>query len=157
MLNIDQLRAETPACAHKIHLNNAVTPVPTNSGLVQPVEAIGKICRNLGVWYLVDACQSAGQMDLNVEQIGCDFLTATMRKYLRGPRGASFLFASNRALDAGLELLLQFLKTLNYVKVIQPSSNSISLPSEKKPSQQTINLPFCNSCYKNSQNLFSRI
>ena len=84
----------------------AVTHVPTNSGLVQPVEAIGKICREQGVWYLVDACQSAGQMDLDVERIGCDFLTATMRKYLRGPRGAGFLFASDRVLDAGLELLL---------------------------------------------------
>lgn len=84
----------------------AVTHVPTNSGLVQPVEAIGKICREHSVWYLVDACQSAGQMDLDVSRIGCDFLTATMRKYLRGLRGAGFLFASDRVLDAGLELLL---------------------------------------------------
>ncbi|MFN0173564.1 MAG: aminotransferase class V-fold PLP-dependent enzyme [Saprospiraceae bacterium] len=92
----------------------AVTHVPTNSGLVQPVEAIGKICREQGVWYLVDACQSAGQMDLNVERIGCDFLTATMRKYLRGPRGAGFLFASDRVLDAGLELLLPDMRSADW-------------------------------------------
>lgn len=93
----------------------AVTHVPTNSGLVQPVEAIGKLCREQGVWYLVDACQSAGQMDLNVEQIGCDFLTATMRKYLRGPRGAGFLFASDRVLEAGLELLLPDMRSADWL------------------------------------------
>jgi selenocysteine lyase/cysteine desulfurase len=92
----------------------AVTHIPTNSGLVQPVQAIGKICRDNGVWYLVDACQSAGQMDLDVEAIGCDFLTATMRKFMRGPRGAGFLFASDRALDAGLELLLPDMRSAEW-------------------------------------------
>lgn len=92
----------------------AVTHVPTNSGLVQPVEAIGKICREQGIWYLVDACQSAGQMELDVEQIGCDFLSATLRKYLRGPRGAGFLFASDRVLEAGLELLLPDMRSADW-------------------------------------------
>jgi selenocysteine lyase/cysteine desulfurase len=81
----------------------AVTHVPTNSGLIQPVEAIGKHCRERGIWYLVDACQPAGQLPLDVEAIGCDFLSATMRKFLRGPRGSGFLFASGRVLEAGLE------------------------------------------------------
>ncbi len=93
----------------------AVTHVPTNSGLVQPVETIGKICRELEVWYLVDACQSAGQMNLDVEKIGCDFLTATMRKYLRGPRGTGFLFASDRVLEAGLELLLPDMRSADWI------------------------------------------
>lgn len=92
----------------------AVTHVPTNSGLVQPVAEIGKICREHGVWYLVDACQSAGQMALDVEKIGCDFLSATMRKFMRGPRGAGFLFASDRALDAGLELLLPDMRSADW-------------------------------------------
>jgi len=82
----------------------AVTHVPTNSGLVQPVEVIGKICQAQEVWYIVDACQSAGQLPLDVAQIGCDFLSATMRKFLRGPRGAGFLYASDRVLAAGLEM-----------------------------------------------------
>jgi selenocysteine lyase/cysteine desulfurase len=92
----------------------AVTHVPTNSGLVQPVEAIGRICREHGVWYLVDACQSAGQMALDVERIGCDFLSATMRKFMRGPRGAGFLYTSDRVLDAGLELLLPDMRSADW-------------------------------------------
>ena len=91
-----------------------VTHVPTNSGLVQPVEAIGLICRELGIWYLVDACQSAGQMALDVERIGCDFLTVSMRKFLRGPRGAGFLFASDRALEAGLQMLLPDMRSARW-------------------------------------------
>ena len=92
----------------------AVTHVPTNSGLVQPVEAIGKICREHDVWYLVDACQSAGQMSLDVERIGCDFLSATMRKFMRGPRGAGFLYVSDRVLEAGLEMLLPDMRGANW-------------------------------------------
>lgn len=81
----------------------AVAHVPTNSGLVQDVEAIGQLCTEHDVWYLVDACQSVGQMPLDVAKIGCDFLSATTRKWLRGPRGAGFLYVSDLALSAGFE------------------------------------------------------
>jgi selenocysteine lyase/cysteine desulfurase len=83
----------------------AVTHIPTNAGLVQPVEEIGAICRENGVLYLVDACQSVGQRVLETDRICCDFLTATHRKYLRGARGSGFLYVSDRALAAGLEPL----------------------------------------------------
>jgi len=79
-----------------------VTHVPTNSGLIQDVRAIGALCRDAGVLYLVDACQSIGQLPLNVADLQCDFLSASARKYLRGPRGCGFLFVSDRVLDQGL-------------------------------------------------------
>lgn len=84
----------------------AVTHIPTNSGLVQPIERIGQICRHYKTLYLVDACQSAGQRILDVDAIGCDFLTATLRKYMRGPRGAGFMYASDRVLQPNQFMLL---------------------------------------------------
>src|SRR4051794_11106177 len=84
----------------------ALTWIPTNSGLVQPAEAVGAICREAGVPYLVDACQAVGQLPIAVKNLGCDFLAATARKFLRGPRGMGFLYVSDRLLAAGSHPLL---------------------------------------------------
>ncbi|MBO0937103.1 aminotransferase class V-fold PLP-dependent enzyme [Fibrella sp. HMF5335] len=83
----------------------AITHVPTNSGRIQPVEAFGNVAREVGAWYIVDACQSIGQMPVDAPAIGADFLSATGRKFLRGPRGTGLLYISDRALEAGLEPL----------------------------------------------------
>ncbi len=77
----------------------SVTHVPTYNGLVNPINQIGEVASDYRIPYIVDACQSAGQMPLNVAQIGCDALSATGRKYLRGPRGTGFLYIREQSLD----------------------------------------------------------
>jgi selenocysteine lyase/cysteine desulfurase len=84
----------------------SLTWIPTNSGLVQPAEAVGEICRDADVPYLVDACQAVGQMPIDVQRLHCDFLAAACRKFLRGPRGLGFLYVSDRMLASGAHPLL---------------------------------------------------
>jgi selenocysteine lyase/cysteine desulfurase len=83
-----------------------VSWVPTNSGLVQDARAVGAVCHDLGVPYLIDACQCVGQMPVDVRALQCDYLAATGRKFLRGPRGIGFLYVSDRALEQGAYPLL---------------------------------------------------
>lgn len=77
----------------------AMTHAPTNGGLINPAEAVGSLCERYDTFYVLDACQSAGQVPLDVGEIKCDVLTGTGRKYLRGPRGTGFLYAGPRALE----------------------------------------------------------
>ncbi|SHM52644.1 aminotransferase class V-fold PLP-dependent enzyme [Chitinophaga sp. CF418] len=89
----------------------AITHIPTNSGLVQPVNEIAEIYKHYTqkhpgkTWYILDACQSIGQMKVDVQELQCDFLSVTGRKFLRGPRGTGFLYISDKALEQGLEPL----------------------------------------------------
>ncbi len=83
----------------------AVTHVPNNTGMIQPVEEIGSLCAAHDILYLVDACQSSGQIDVDVAEIQCDFLTTATRKFMRGPRGGGILFVSDKVLSRNIEPL----------------------------------------------------
>lgn len=77
----------------------AINHMPTNSGLIQPAAEIGRVVREHGAFFLLDACQSVGQIPLDVSELSCDALTSTSRKYLRGPRGVGFLYLKEKHLS----------------------------------------------------------
>ncbi len=83
----------------------AITHIPTSSGLVQNINSIGAICKALNIFYLVDSCQSVGQIKIIPAAVQCDFLTGTGRKFMRGPRGTGFLYVSDRIISEGLHPL----------------------------------------------------
>jgi cysteine desulfurase/selenocysteine lyase len=104
----------------------SITHMPSHNGLVNPAEEIGKIAKDNNIIYLLDACQSVGQYPIDVRNIQCDFLSTTGRKFLRGPRGTGFLFASKRRMEEFTPL------SLDLHSAEWTSENEISIKKDAK-------------------------
>lgn len=77
----------------------SICHMPNNLGMLQPVHEIGRIAKKHSVPYMLDAANTVGLQTLNVSDIGCDFMAASGRKYLRGPSGSGFLYVNKNAAE----------------------------------------------------------
>ncbi len=104
----------------------AVTHIPNNTGMIQPVEEIGDICSEEDVIYIVDACQSAGQINVNSSKIKCDFLATATRKFMRGPRGGGILFVSDKMLKRVAEPMFIDMRGADWIEdnIYQPTDDA---------------------------------
>jgi selenocysteine lyase/cysteine desulfurase len=103
-----------------------MTHIPTSSGLVQDPVPVAREARGREIPFLLDACQSVGQMPVQVQEIGATFVAATARKFLRGPRGSGFLWVDPEALDAGLTPLYPDLHAADWIEadLYQPAPDA---------------------------------
>lgn len=99
---VDIVRSSDMGVIDLDHLRELITPrtrlisvthVSAHSGVVQPAEQIGALTREHNILYFLDSSQAIGQIPIDVKDIGCDVMSATGRKFLRGPRGTGFLYA----------------------------------------------------------------
>lgn len=123
LVDLDKLRSAITTRTKMI----ALTHVSSQRGDVQPAVEVGAIAKEHDLLYLLDACQSAGQIDLDTQELGCDFLCGTGRKYLRGPRGTGFLYASRRAVENSSPIFVDN----HSAKWTGPASYSLSIDAKK--------------------------
>jgi cysteine desulfurase/selenocysteine lyase len=101
--------------------------MPTNGGLVNDAIAVGEVAARHDVAYLLDACQTIGQVPIDVKEIGCDMLTGTSRKYLRGPRGVGFLYVR----DSFSERLDPIFVEVENAPIVLPDSYTLAIGAHR--------------------------
>ena len=79
-----------------MHANNEI-------GTIQPIAEIGAICRQENTFFMVDACQSFGKLDINVNEMNIDLMAATAHK-IYGPKGVGLLYVRQKDPKVKLEM-----------------------------------------------------
>mmetsp|Transcript_52423 Transcript_52423/g.122309 ORF Transcript_52423/g.122309 Transcript_52423/m.122309 type:complete len:464 (+) Transcript_52423:183-1574(+) len=133
LVDVDALRNALASMPKTSRALVALTHIQTNSSIVQPAELVGSIAREHGAVFLLDACQSIGQVPVNVRALNCDFACGTGRKWLRGPRGTGVLYARASALPQSAASAFEFIgepPMIDHVSVQWTSRHTYRLRSD---------------------------
>ena len=84
---IQRIKADT-ALVSLMYANN-------ETGVIFPIEEVGKICRKAGVLFHTDAVQTPGKLEIDVQKLGVDFLSLSAHK-LHAPKGIGMLYIKHR-------------------------------------------------------------
>lgn len=126
----EEAGVDAAAMAELVHRRRprlvAMSHIPTSSGVIQDAATVAGACRDREIPFLLDACQSVGQMPVDVSEIPCTFLAGTSRKFLRGPRGSGFLYIDPQALEAGIAPLFPDLRGSDWIEadLYQPAPDA---------------------------------
>ena len=73
----------------------SVMLVNNEIGVIQPIDAIGELCRSKGIIFHCDAAQATGKVEINLEKTKCDLMTFTAHKTY-GPKGVGALYVRRK-------------------------------------------------------------
>jgi cysteine desulfurase / selenocysteine lyase len=106
----------------------AITHASNVTGTVQPIREIGRIAKEAGIPFIVDAAQSAGHVPIDVQADGIDLLAAPGHKGLLGPLGTGFLY-----IRPGLEKTLRPLKEGGTGSISEQDRQPEFMPDKYEP------------------------
>jgi cysteine desulfurase / selenocysteine lyase len=112
----------------------AVSTAMFATGFRNDVEAIGALCRERGIYFVVDAIQTLGAFPLDVQAAGIDFVACGGQKWLLGVMGSGFLFCRRELLDelqlgayVGAASVVDPYNFLDYNFTLQPTADRFAL------------------------------
>ena len=112
----------------------AMSTVVFATGFRNDLEAVGQICKERGIFFVVDGIQSLGALPFDVQAANVDFLAAGSQKWLLGPMGSGFLYVRRELLDqlvpgpyVGASSVVDAANFLDYNFTLQPTAERFNI------------------------------
>lgn len=135
-LDLDRLVARIDARTRVIALSTAMFA----TGFMNDVTAVGALCRERGIYFVVDGIQTLGAFPLDVQASQIDLLATGSQKWLLSPPGSGFLYCRHELLDelqpgayVGATSTVDPFNFLDYNFTLQPSSERFNLGTPNFP------------------------
>lgn len=129
-LDLDMLQSRIDSHTRVI----AMSTVVFATGFRNDLEAVGRICKERGIYFVVDGIQSLGALPFDAQAANVDFLACGSQKWLLGPQGAGFLYVRRELLGelvpgpyVGASSVVDFANFLDYNFTLQPTAERFNI------------------------------